>query len=187
MKENFTPEDLNLYGDYFERLQKHLQANFSPSTPDQVSKFHESLIQKRIWFFPQVQQPPKDCGLKEVLESALLLENPKSYYENISFGFRIFILVTKLLPTYYADRMKLRMWGSSVGYKLVWIESPFEIDFDYISQIRFIIRASQKSGLIIVERETNALCGTLHREKNKTKQKCLFKELTDARLKPTIA
>lgn len=36
MKENFTPEVKNLYGNYFDLFQKHLEANFPTSDVDQV-------------------------------------------------------------------------------------------------------------------------------------------------------
>ena len=46
------------------------------------------------------------------------MESPRHYYSNINFGFRMFMLITKLVPTSYGDRMILQMWGDHVGYNL---------------------------------------------------------------------
>lgn len=83
-----------------------------------------------------------------MLESSLLLENPRPYYADIDLGFRMFMLVTKFLPTYYGDRLILKMWGDHVEYKLIWECNSIE-DFSlgnwrFVRQMKFIIKSSGK-------------------------------------------
>ncbi|XP_046649082.1 D-beta-hydroxybutyrate dehydrogenase, mitochondrial-like [Daphnia pulicaria] len=99
MQENFSEEDNQAYGEYFDLFQKHLQTNFCATNLNQ-------------------DQPLNDLKLNKMLESSLLMESPRPFYSNINFGFRMFMLVTKLVPTYYGDRMILQMWGDHVGYNL---------------------------------------------------------------------
>ncbi|XP_057379581.1 D-beta-hydroxybutyrate dehydrogenase, mitochondrial-like [Daphnia carinata] len=100
MKKNFNKEEKQMYGEYFDLFQKHLQTNFAAPNLNE-------------------DQPLNDAKLNKILESSLLLENPRPYYANIDIGFRMFMLVTKLLPTYYGDRLILQMWGDHVEYKLI--------------------------------------------------------------------
>ena len=65
------------------------------------------------------QEPLVDAGLHVAFESAVLDSTPNYYYNNISIGFKMFIMIFKILPTKYADKLSLYIWGKSVGYDLI--------------------------------------------------------------------
>ncbi len=44
MRKNFSHEDNQLYGDYFELFQKHLETNFSAANLNQVKLKHVAIL-----------------------------------------------------------------------------------------------------------------------------------------------
>jgi len=97
MRNEMSEEDCQLYGNYFNCFSDHLEKNFSSAAAE----------------------PLVDAGLHAAFESATLDSIPNSYYNNISIGLKMFILIFKILPTKYADKLSLFVWGKSVGYDLI--------------------------------------------------------------------
>jgi hypothetical protein len=43
-------------------------------------------------------------------------EHPYHFYNNIPFGFKMFIAITRCLPVRLGDNLMLNIWGKAIGW-----------------------------------------------------------------------